>query len=103
MEQEAVSLAGETTLEELAALGEQIDLMVSGDRGPVHVTAAVGTDVFAIFGPSNEKKYHPYGEGSQIITNDIDCRPCGEHQCPLEHHLCLEGIGVEEVVEVIGN
>jgi len=101
MEQEAVSLAGETTLEELAALGEQIDLMVSGDSGPVHVTAAVGTDVFAIFGPSNEKKYHPYGEGSQIITNDIDCRPCGEHQCPLEHHRCLEEISVEEVLRSV--
>ena len=103
MTEEVVSLAGKTSLEELAALGEQIDLMISGDSGPVHVTAAVGTPTITIFGPSNEKKYQPYGKQHQIITNEIDCRPCGEHECPLEHHNCMEGISVEDVLEVVKN
>ena len=103
MDQEVVSLAGETTLKELAALAKQIDVMVSGDSGPVHVTAAVGTPTITLFGPSNEKKYRPYGEQHQILTNDIECRPCGEHECPLEHHNCLEQITIKEVLRAINS
>ncbi|WP_204701716.1 lipopolysaccharide heptosyltransferase II [Halanaerobacter jeridensis] len=101
MGEDVVSLAGETTLEELTALADKIDVMVSGDSGPVHVTAAVGTPTITLFGPSNEKKYHPYGEEHQIITHDIECRPCGEHECPLEHHDCLEKVKVNKVFNAI--
>ena len=101
MEYEVVSLAGETSLAELAALAAQIDLMVSGDSGPVHVAAAVGTPTLTLFGPSNEKKYRPYGSEHQIITYEIDCRPCGEHHCPLEHHNCLEKISAAAVLKEI--
>lgn len=99
MSEEAVNLAGETTLAELAALAEQLTLMISGDSGPVHVTAAVNTPTLTLFGPSDEKKYRPYGKQQQIITHEIPCRPCGEHHCPLEHHNCLEEITVSEVVD----
>ncbi|MFO7818683.1 MAG: glycosyltransferase family 9 protein, partial [Halanaerobacter sp.] len=103
MAHEVVSLAGETSIEELAGLAKRIDLMVSGDSGPVHVTAAAGTPTLTIFGPSNEKKYQPYGDQHQIITKEIDCRPCGKHQCPKGETHCLEEISVEEVYETIKN
>ena len=102
MSTEAVNLAGETTVAELAALAEKSAVMISGDSGPVHVAAAVGTPTIALFGPSDEKKYRPYGAENQIITNQIDCRPCGEHDCPLEHHNCLEEITVTEVLAQVG-
>ena len=101
MDGEVVSLAGETTLKELAALAKEIDVMVSGDSGPVHVTAAVGTPTITLFGPSNEKKYQPYGEQHKIITNQVECRPCGEHDCPLEHHNCLDKVKVNKVFKTI--
>ena len=96
-----INAAGKTSLKELAALVKICDLVISNDSGPAHVAAAVGTKTITIFGPSDEKKYSPYGEIHEIIKTEIDCRPCGEHECPLGHHNCMEKIEVEEVM-VIG-
>ncbi|OCL25587.1 lipopolysaccharide heptosyltransferase II [Orenia metallireducens] len=94
---------GKTTLKELAALAARCDLFISGDTGPVHVAAAVGTPTIALFGPSDEQKYRPYGQNHQVIENGIDCRPCGHHHCPLEHHKCLEEISAEDVLKRVDN
>lgn len=96
-----INATGKTSLKELAALVKKSDLVISNDSGPVHVAAAVGTKTITIFGPSDEKKYRPYGEIHEIITNEIDCRPCGEHECPLGHHNCMEKIEVEEVMKLV--
>lgn len=95
------NLSGKTTLIELAAVLKKSKLMISGDTGPVHVAAAVGTNTAAIFGPSDEKKYAPSGRGKNILIKnvDLDCRPCGEHECPLEHHLCMRDICPNELVK----
>ncbi|TDX59236.1 lipopolysaccharide heptosyltransferase II [Orenia marismortui] len=92
---------GKTTLKELAALAEKCDLFISGDTGPVHVAAAVGTPTIALFGPSDENKYRPYGKKHQVIENGIECRPCGHHHCPLKHHNCLEKISADEILDQI--
>ncbi len=100
MKNPATNLAGKTSLAELKAVASLCDLFVSGDTGPVHVANAVGTKVVAIFGPSDESKYRPRGEQAEIILNDkLECRPCGEHQCPLEHHKCMADILVEAVIK----
>lgn len=99
METEPIIAAGKTTLKELAALAYYCDLFISGDTGPVHVAASVGTPTIAIFGPSDETKYQPYGKRNQVAKTDLDCRPCGEHQCPLEHHNCMEMIRVKDILE----
>ncbi|GAB6137355.1 lipopolysaccharide heptosyltransferase II [Halanaerobaculum tunisiense] len=101
MAEEPIIAAGETNLQELAALASLSDLFISGDSGPVHVAASVETPTIAIFGPSDETKYHPYGDNYQVITNEIDCRPCGEQQCPLEHHRCMENISPEDVLSCV--
>ncbi|AGB42274.1 lipopolysaccharide heptosyltransferase II [Halobacteroides halobius DSM 5150] len=101
MEEEPIVAAGKTNLKELAALASLCDLFISGDSGPVHVAASVDTPTIAIFGPSDEKKYHPYGENHQVIKTELDCRPCGEHECPLEHHQCMENISAEEVLSCV--
>jgi heptosyltransferase-2/heptosyltransferase-3 len=98
METTPVSAAGKTSLQELAALVSLCDLVISTDSGPVHVAAAVGTETTAIFGPSDERKFRPYGDGHQVVSTDIDCRPCGEHECPLEHHNCMKELNVESLV-----
>jgi heptosyltransferase-2/heptosyltransferase-3 len=98
METEPVIAAGKTNLKELAALAQLCDLFISGDTGPIHVAVSVGTPTIAIFGPSDEGKYRPYGKGHIVVKKEIDCRPCGEHECPLDHHECMEGIEVEDVL-----
>jgi len=101
MKTKPIIATGETTLKELAALAARCDLFISGDTGPVHVAAAVGTPTIALFGPSDEQKYRPYGKKHKVIENGIDCRPCGEHHCPLEHHKCLEEISADDVLRAV--
>ncbi len=94
--------AGSTTIPELIALLRQAELMISGDSGPVHVAALVDTPTLTLFGPSDEVKYHPYHKKGQIIKNArLNCRPCGEHNCPLESHNCLEKLSVAQVWQEI--
>jgi heptosyltransferase-2/heptosyltransferase-3 len=99
------NLSGKTSLLELAAVLKKASLVVSGDTGPVHVAAAVGTNTAAIFGSSDEKKYAPRGSGKNILIKNagLECRPCGEHECPLEHFKCMRKLSPEMVVERIEN
>lgn len=95
------NLSGKTSLLELAAILKKAQLVISGDTGPVHVAAAVGTNTFTIFGPSDEEKYAPRGLGKNILLKNIDlnCRPCGEHECPLGHFKCMRDLTPDLVVE----
>lgn len=97
------NLSGKTSLLELAAVLKKAKLVISGDTGPVHVAAAVGTNTAAVFGPSDEEKYAPRGSGKNILIKniDLDCRPCGEHECPLEHFKCMRELSPEMVLERI--
>ena len=96
-------LSGKTSLLELAAVLKRAELVISGDTGPVHVAAAVGTNTVAIFGPSDEDKYAPRGRGKNILIKNVDlsCRPCGEHECPLDHFKCMRELSPKMVVERI--
>ncbi|MFL5733623.1 MAG: glycosyltransferase family 9 protein [Chloroflexia bacterium] len=76
-----LNLAGCTTVHETAALIERCDLFVGNDSGPMHIAAAVGTPVVAVFGPSNQGAWGPYtppGEPSPhtIVARDLPCMPC---------------------------
>ncbi|MCG8513226.1 MAG: lipopolysaccharide heptosyltransferase II [Halanaerobiales bacterium] len=101
MDSAAIIAAGQTSLKELIALLARCDLVISNDSGPVHVAAAVGTPTITIFGPSDEVKYRPLGEKHRIIKTGIECRPCGEHQCPLGHHRCMRDIKVEDIIGAV--
>ncbi|RCW45014.1 glycosyltransferase family 9 protein [Halanaerobium sp. MA284_MarDTE_T2] len=105
MKFKADNICGQTSLLELAFVLKKSQLLISGDTGPVHVAAAAGTDTITIFGPSDEVKYQPKGTGKHcIITNNkLKCRPCGEHQCPLEHHKCMVDISPEIIFNELKN
>ena len=94
-------LSGKTSLLELAALLKRARLVISGDTGPIHIAAAVGANTVTIFGPSDEEKYAPRGKGKNILIKNIglSCRPCGEHECPLEHFKCMLELSPEMIVE----
>ncbi len=93
-----LNLSGQTSLLELAALLRRCHLVVTNDTGTMHVAAAVGTRVVALFGPTDPRTTSPLGEGHVIIREEVSCSPCLKRVCP-EDHRCMELISVVNVLE----
>jgi len=98
-----VDLAGRVDLVTLAAVLARLDLLVTGDTGPMHLAAAVGTSVVALFGPSDPRRYGPTGGPHEVLRVDLPCSPCGlvrmpPVRCRDRVPECLDGISVEAVV-----
>ena len=78
--------------------------LVSNDSGLMHLAAAVGTPVIALFGPTVEEfGFFPFRAKSQVVQKDLPCRPCsamGTERCPKDHFRCMNEISVEEVLEI---
>jgi len=96
MRHKAVNLAGRTNLRELAALYEKTALLVSTDTGPMHLGAAVGIPVVALFGPTAPWRTGPFGAGHRIVRTNCDCAPSYRRTCETAH--CMAGISVEQVL-----
>jgi len=96
----AINLAGKTGLKELVALIARARFLISNDTGPMHIAAALGVPVFAIFGPANPVRTGPYGSIHTVIQEPLDCIPCYRQQ-PCTHWTCMQDITVEKVSEAI--
>ena len=94
-----MNLAGRTNLKELAYLFSKCDLTVTTDTGPMHLAAAMGCPVVAIFGPTSPLRTGPYGEGHVIVREDLDCAPCFKKTC--DHLSCMGNITVEKVFDAV--
>ncbi len=96
-----INLAGKT---DLAAA---IDLMaltvgvVTNDTGLMHLAAAIGRPLVAIFGSSTATRSPPLSTRATVVDRDLDCRPCMKRECPLGHLNCLKLIPASEVAERI--
>ena len=99
MKTAAVNLGGRTTLRELACLYRQASLVVTTDSGPMHIAAAVGTPVVALFGPTDPGRTGPYGPGHRVIRSTLSCMPCFRKQCDTVR--CMREIGVGEVFAAV--
>jgi heptosyltransferase-3 len=94
-----IDLVGLTTLPELAAVLERAALFIGVDSAPMHMAAALGIPVVALFGPSGEKDWGPWGKGHVILTAPFLCRPCGKDGClGSKRSDCLEAISAQEVI-----
>ena len=87
----------------LAAVLERLTLFITGDTGPMHLAAAVGTPVLAIFGPSMPTRYAPLSSRSKIVRIDIHCSPCNLMRQPPARCIghvpdCLTGIATTDVL-----
>lgn len=78
----ALSLAGRTTLPELAAVLRRARFAVTTDTGAMHLAAALETPVAALFGPTAPWRTGPFGEGHQIVRLGLGCSPCFQRRCP---------------------
>ncbi len=93
------SLLGKTSLLELAALMRHGRLFVGNDAGPMHIAAAVGCPVVALFGPSNPAVWGPRGKDTKTIYKGLDCRECFHPGCFRGEQSCMKLITVEEVLD----
>jgi ADP-heptose:LPS heptosyltransferase len=101
-----VDLSGDVDLLTAAAVIEQLDLVVTGDTGPMHLANAVKTPVVAMFGPSDPRRYAPRGARDTVVRIDLPCSPCNRIRRPPERCVghtpdCLSGIGVAQVLAAI--
>jgi len=90
------NLVGRTDLPALAGIMTHCRALVTNDSGAMHLGAAAGVSVTAVFGPTDETVTRPLGDAHAVLTHPVWCRPCMLRDCPLDHQ-CMRGIGVERV------
>ena len=97
--QPVINLAGQTTLRELAAALKSCRLLLTNDSGPMHLAAAVGTPVVALFGSTSPEMTGPiWSAGAEILrAPGIPCSPCFRRECPIDFR-CMNGIAPAAVV-----
>ena len=77
-----INLAGELSLQGLAALSSRAKLFVGVDSAPMHIASAMRTPVVALFGPSGEAEWGPWGAMTRVVVSERHvCRPCGVDGC----------------------
>jgi heptosyltransferase-2 len=94
-----IDLAGATTLEQLAGVLGLACVCVSNDSGAMHLAAAIGAPVVALFGPTREHETAPLARQHQradVLINPVFCRPCMLRECPIDHR-CMKGLAPERV------
>ena len=100
-----IDLSGKTDLPMLAGLMSRARAVVSNDSGAMHLAGAVGANVVAIFGASNERRTSPLRARAEspeprIVTHDVFCRPCMLRECPIDHR-CMSGISARAVYDAL--
>ncbi len=99
MKAESYDLSGALTVGLLPAFLQKAAQLVTNDSGPMHIAAAVGTPVVALFGPTSPARTGPYGSGHRVLTHEIPCRPCFQRSCTNAQQLaCLTGITPDQAV-----
>ena len=97
------NLAGRTGLRELCVALRCCDVLLTNDTGPMHLAAAVGTPVVALFGSTSPELTAPGLPGDprhRILRARVPCAPCFLRECPIDFR-CMSGLSAEEVVEAI--
>jgi heptosyltransferase-2 len=100
-ESAVVNVSGKTSLREMMSLMKLCRIFLTNDTGPMHVAAALGVRVVAIFGSTLPELTAPLPASEsrlQILASDAPCAPCFLRECPIDFR-CMKGIGVEAVVE----
>jgi heptosyltransferase-2 len=89
MRKKPIDLTGKTSIADLPALLSQCHLFLGNDSGAMHVAAAVGLPVVAVFGPTDPCGTAPVTPCSSIVQQKVYCSPCFLRRCPTNHR-CMQ-------------
>ena len=90
--------AGKTNLRELMALIRRCNFCISNDSGPMHIAAALGVPLVAIFGSTDHATTSPYTDKAVIVRKEVECAPCKLRECPTDHR-CMTAVSANDVVQ----
>jgi heptosyltransferase-2 len=93
-----LNLAGKTSVRGLMALIRNCNLFITNDSGPMHIAAAFGVPLVAIFGSTDHATTAPYTERAVLVRKDIECAPCKLRECPTDHR-CMTAVSADDVVQ----
>jgi lipopolysaccharide heptosyltransferase II len=95
-----LNLCGQISLLEMVEWLRRCELMVTNDTGPMHVAAALGKPLVALFGPTEPRRTGPYGHLENVLRLDLPCSPCLKSHCTFEKpEECLKAISPAQVFE----
>jgi len=102
---EMIDLIGRTDIKTLAAVLRGAACVVTNDTGPMHLAAALGRPIVAIFGPTSVDVAGPYGRGHILLADRADCARCYRRSClwegQREELACQRNISVDEVFDAV--
>lgn len=98
-----INLCGRTALADVVDLMSVCRAAVSNDSGLMHVAAATGTRLVAVYGSSTPDYTPPLTDNAEVLYLRLDCSPCFERQCPLKHYNCLRHIEPDRVLRALEN
>ncbi len=97
----SLSIAGNTTLTELAALFTEADLLLTGDTGPLYIAEAVGLTTLSLWGPTHPDIYGPLTAGHHFVLSPHNCTACCKTKCRHHTNACINAITPGSVAEKI--
>ena len=80
------------------------DTFLTGDSGPMHIAASFDIKIVALFGATKDLETSPWCDDKTIIRQSLevlDCAPCMQRTCPLNHHKCMKNIDIKQVVNFL--
>ncbi len=94
----SIILSGATNIRELMAMVKRCRLLITNDTGPMHIAAAFGVPIVAVFGPTDSRTTAPYRQERSVVREDVDCAPCLLRECPIDHR-CMTRVSVDRVYD----
>lgn len=92
-----LNVAGKTRMRELLPLIKRCNFFITNDSGPMHVAAAFGTPLVAIFGSTDHRTTYPFSDNSVVVRKETECAPCLLRECPTDHR-CMTAVTAQDVV-----
>ncbi|MFH0878105.1 MAG: glycosyltransferase family 9 protein [Lentisphaerota bacterium] len=95
-----VNTCGRTNLVEMGSLIQEMDLVISVDSGPMHLAAAIGKPLIAVFGATDPVRTGPYLQLHNVVsTTGLSCQPCRAKKCSREDIACLRDLPGQQVIQ----
>jgi heptosyltransferase-1 len=95
-----LDLTGKTSLPQTIEWLRRCELMITNDTGPMHIAAALGKPIIALFGPTDPRRTGPYGQQAGVLQLPLPCVPCLKDSCRwIRPHECLQTLTATQVVD----